>query len=385
MPKPMMMVELDKHIDTLRGEIREASDKLLTMTSDTAATMESIREAKTALDGLRERLSIMEEQKAAMAGNIGSLGNPAPAMTKKEAAGMFYRAVLNGQDVNQLPKMLYEQLGAIPAGNADQGSGSVFLPTQLSNDLLMEPSIVNPLRPYMTVTQITGLELPKMLFQLEDDSFLAKDGETAKELKITGENVRFGRNKMHLIARVSETVLRSSPLNIEAAVTGGLTSAQAAKELSVLFAAAPKTGEEDMSFYAKNTGKTAYLIKEVKGKDLLASILASIADLEDGYRDNARVVMRFADYVTILRALGGDASLYSAQPEQIIGKPVIFCDRATIPVVGDISYMHLNFDSVPWVDTDKDVEKGNRLFTSTTLYDIKPRMRAAFRLATIQA
>ena len=43
-----------------------------------------------------------------------------------------------------------------------------------------------------------------------------------------------GRNELPLKATVSESLLRSSPLNIEAAVNSGLESAQAAKELKAI-------------------------------------------------------------------------------------------------------------------------------------------------------
>ena len=34
----------------------------------------------------------------------------------------------------------------------------------------------------------------------------------------------------------------------------------------------------------------------------------------------------------------GNAALYQAQPETILGAPVVFCDLATIPVIGDFGY-----------------------------------------------
>lgn len=384
----MTVQELDIQMESLRGQIRQASDALLAMTADPKATMEAINGKKAEVEGLRSRMQVMEGEKADMlAAFQGREKKPAAPMDKKEAAGMFFRAALSGGDVNALPKMAYEQLGSIPANNADQGSGSKLLPTQLSNELLMEPSVENPLRGYMTVTNITGLELPKLNFDVTDDAFAAKDGETAKEMKLSGDSVSFGRHKMHLIARVSESVLRASPLNIEAAVWDGLKSAQAYKELKVIFASTPGTGETDMSLYATD-GKTtpSTLIKTVEGDTLFDALLAAYADLEDVYRPNARVCMRYADYAAMIRTMANGAEgLFLAKPEQVLGIPCIFCDKATTPVIGDWSYLHLNYDCAPWYDTDKNIEKGIRLFDSTALYDVKIKMRSAFRLAKVKA
>ena len=387
--RTLTVQELDIQMETLRGQIREASDALLAMTADPKATMEAIQGKKAEVEGLRARMQVMEGEKADMlsAAKNRAKGGKAEPMSKKEAAGMFFRAALSG-DVNALPKMAYEQLGSIPANNTDQGNGSKLLPTQLSRDLLLEPSVENPLRGYMTVTNITGLELPKMNFSVSDDAFAAKDGETAKELAMSGDSVAFGRHKMHLIAHVSESVLRASPIDIEGAVWDGLKSAQAAKELKVIFAASPATGEEDMSLYATDGKETnpATLIKTVTGTTLFDAILAAYADLEDVYRANARVCMRYADYAAMIRTMANGAEgLFLAKPEQVLGVDCIFCDKAVTPIVGDWRYLHLNYDCAPWYDTDKDITKGNRLFDSTALYDVKIKMRSAFRLAKVSA
>ena len=369
--------ELDARMETLREGIRTDREALLALTNDQGAKMEDIRAKKQVLDDKLERLSLMENQRAAMVEQAkNSLGGKAPQakMTVKEAAGAFYRAALTDTPAAQ---MAYEQLGAIPAENADQGHGSRLMPTTLVNDLLLEPEIENPLRPFMTVTNVVGLELPKLDFTAENDDF-DKDGATAKELEMDSGNIQFGRHKLHLIAHVSESLLRTTPLNIERAVASGLESAMMNKELKVMFAATPATGEEYMSFYSTQNG-----IETVNGETMLDAIIAAYADLEDRYRQNARVVMSYAAYAAMIRTLANSESLFSRKPEEILGIPVVFCDRATKPVVGDFRYCCLNFDTAPWFDTDKDLTHGNRLFDVTAQYDIKLRMSAAFRLAAV--
>ena len=379
----LTLYALKEQVGTIQAQLNKEKDELAKMLADPTSNMETNRQAKQRvadlkerLDGLNEQIAEMEaEQKARLAREEGA----GATMSKEEARGRFYQAVLNGSNVRELPKMVYEQLGAIPAGNADQGMGSNLLPTHLANELMLDPVVENPLLPYMSVTNITGLEIPKLGFTVEDDAFLSKDGQTAKEMALTGSKISFGRHKMMLKAAVSESVLRSTPLNVEAAVSSGLASAQAAKLLKVTFATEPQAGEEAMSLYSTANG-----IKAVTGATLLDAILAAYGDLEDIYAPNARVVMRRADYINMIRQLANGAeSLYGKKPEEIIGLPVVFCEKAVTPVVGDFKYLHLNYDMAPLYDTDKDVSVGNRLFVLTHWYDQKVKLAAAFRQAKL--
>ena len=168
-------------------------------------------------------------------------------------------------------------------------------------------------------------------------------------------------------------------------MNAGLESAQAAKELKVIFAESPTSGEEHMSLYAKDSGGSNYLCKAVEGADLLDAILAAAGDLEDVYQAGACVVMRRQDYYGFIRSLANAEALFGRKPEDVIGYPVIFCEKATIPVVGDFRYLHLNYDGDTYFDTDKDVTKRLRYFTCNAEYDIHVVLRAAFRLAKVAA
>lgn len=382
---PRTMFELEERIADLRMQISTEADGLVTMATDAGAKMDDVRAKQQRVKDLQERLAVLETERAKMAEKAkGTMGAEGEAMSRQEAAGMFYRAAMMGQ-MDKLPRMAYEQLGAKPAGNADQGSGSKLLPTTLANELLLEPQVTNPLRGRMMVTNIPGLKLPKLGFAVDNDSFISKDGETAKELKLSGDTVDFGRYELPLKATVSESLLRSTPLNIEAAVNAGLESAQAAKELKVIFAENPTSGEEHMSLYAKDSGGSTYLCKAVEGADLLDAILAAAGDLEDVYQAGACVVMRRQDYYGFIRSLANAEALFGRKPEDVIGYPVIFCEKATIPVVGDFRYLHLNYDGDTYFDTDKDVTKRLRYFTCNAEYDIHVVLRAAFRLAKVAA
>src|SRR5690606_31970159 len=151
--------------------------------------------------------------------------------------------------------------------------------------------------------------------------------------------VSFGRHKFKVYAGVSETVMNGTDTNLVQHVENALKSGVAAKEKKVAFATTPKTGEEHMSFYSTQNG-----IKKVSGENLYKAIKAAIADLHEDYRENAKIFMTFADYSEIIETLAnGNATLYTAQPEQVLGKPVIFADGAVNPIVGDFSYSHFNY------------------------------------------
>ena len=372
--------EMDRQIEAERTAALELAR---TPGSDMAA----VRTAQQRVSDLEERRKILDAERARMeAASKARMerqnGNGTGAdMSFEEAAGMYFRSVMADGDVRAMPQMAYEQLGVIPEGSADQGNGSALVPKHLSDRLLLAPKVKNPLRARMVVTAIPGLELPKLDFSLEDDSFLSKDGESARELAISGDTIAFGRHKVHLIAKVSETVLRSTPLDIEGAVFSALDSALSAKELSVMFATAPKTGAEHMSFYQKVDDK--YVVPTVTGSDLLDTIIKAFGDLEDAYQDDACCVMRRQDYYAEIRKLANSEALFGKKPEDVIGYPVVFCEKATIPVVGDLGYLQENFDAAPWLDSDKDVKAGVRLMTETCLMDIKRRMNAAFRLVIV--
>ena len=128
-----------------------------------------------------------------------------------------------------------------------------------------------------------------------------------------------------------------------------------------------------------------YTIPSVTGETKYLAIKKAIADLGEDYRENAHIIMTYADYLDIIEALAnGNATLFMAQPEQILGKPVIFVDAATIPIVGDLSYLQINYHPETISDSDKNVKTGMNTFALTAWYDIQFRLRSAFRLAVTQ-
>lgn len=370
------LFELKQNMATVGQQLQKIESELGTKAIDPNASMEEIQTLQKSRDDMKMRFSVIKEQHDALdaeqkakfeARNVlSSIDDPKERVIKAKAE--LIRATITKNAVKP------EVLQAL--GDNNTTGGNKFLPKTVSTDILAEPLVKNPLRKLSTFTQITNLEIPKISFTLDNDDFIA-DTETAKELAATGSNVQFGRHKFKVFAGVSETVLNGTDTNLVSHVQGALQSGVAAKEKKVAFATVPKAGEEHMSFYS--TG-----ITEKTADTLYKAIKAAIADLHEDYRENAKIVMRYQDYSDMIETLAnGNATLYTAQPEQILGKPVEFCDSATHPIVGDFSYSHFNYDLDSLYETDKDIKTGVNSFVVTAWFDHQIKLKSAFRIAKV--
>lgn len=137
-------------------------------------------------------------------------------------------------------------LHALPTGN-DSG-GDKLLPKTLSKEIVSEPFAKNQLREKARLTNIKGLEIPRVSYTLDDDDFIT-DVETAKELKAKGDTVKFTTNKFKVFAAISDTVIHGSDVDLVNWVENALQSGLAAKERKDALAVSPKSGLEHMSFY----------------------------------------------------------------------------------------------------------------------------------------
>lgn len=288
----------------------------------------------------------------------------------------FAELVRKTMDKEAVTADIYEALG-----DNDTTGGNKFLPKTVSTNIISEPVENNPLRDISTVTQIPNLEIPRLSFTLDDDSFI-EDTETAKEIEAKGDTVSFTRNKFKVMVGMSETVLLGSDANLTSYVEQGLQNGVTVKERSVAFNPNPtKDAEKHMSFYDASNN-----IKHVSGTDLYDAITNAVADLHEAYRENATIVMAYKDYLKIIKTLAnGSATLYSAQPQSVLGKPVVFTDAAVKPIVGDFSYSHYNYDINTLYDQDKDIKTGINRFVVTAWMDHRIKLANAFRIADVAA
>lgn len=364
---------------TIGQQVAKIDTDLTAKAIDPQATREEIKALQEQKADMQARFDVIkaqhdqmeDEQKAKFAQNpLAQIDDPKQKRT--EAFATLVRSTVRNRPVEQ------EVYAALGDNTSPATGGEKFLPKTVAQEIITEPLVKNPMRDLVTVTSVPNLEIPKLSYTIDDDDFIA-DTETAKELKLEGSTVTFGRFKSKVFAGVSETVLAGTHTNLVSHVENSLRSGLAAKEKKVQFAASPKAGEEHMSFYS-----TQNAIKKVEGANLYKAIKAAIADLHEDYRENAKIVMTFADYSTIIETLAnGNATLYAAQPEQILGKPVVFVDAATKPIVGDFSYAHLNYDLNVLYETDKDVKTGVNAFVLTAWFDHRIKLKSAFRIAEV--
>lgn len=371
--------ELKQAMATLGQQLAKTEEELTAKASDPSVALDDIKAMQSSKADLQERFNIIKEQHDQLEAEQKAkfeqrkditAGIEDPKQKSIAAKAEFIRAAVQGRAISEDVKALI----ALPGGNPT--GGDKFFPTNMQNELVHEPFAKNQLREVAQVSAIKGLELPKIAYSLDDDDFIT-DEQTAKEMKLTGDTVAFGRNKFKVKVKISDTVIHGTDIELTQFVENALKSGLAAKEKKDALATTPKSGLEHMSFYNGTD------IKRVTGKDLFESITSAIADLHEDYRENAKVVMRYADYLTIVKDLSnGTTNFYDTPAEKVIGKPVEFVDAAVKPIVGDFNFFRINYDAMTY-DTDKNVDSGDYLFVLTAWYDQKRSLNSAFRIAEV--
>lgn len=397
----MTLFELKEKMATLKAAILADATWLSEKAADPATDMKDIEEKQAHRDELQKRYDMLKEehdrmaeaQRADLETREKALSGDASKDGIVTAKAAFYREALRTGEA----KKTYEGLGAIPANSADLGYGEHLLPKNVSNQLLLEPEETNPLRDIVRVTNITGYEEPKLGFTIEDsDLGDVADTATAKEIEMTGDSVVYGRLKLKVFATVKDTVLHGTDTDLVAAIESRLRSALAMREKRFAFQSAasiynsgtPDTVHAHMSFYnyTAYTSPTVltYAIKAVEGATMYAAIVNALADLPDEFAARASIVMKKSDYYAMIQTLTNDSeTLFGSKPASILGVPVIFCEKAAIPVVGDFNYYGINYDVGAIYETDKDGKKGEYYFIFTAWGDQQIRLKSAFRLAIV--
>lgn len=368
--------------DGFADSLAEARDKLTALLSDTKSTAEQRTAQQNIVTDLMDRL----ERANAEIDAFDKAAEAADKARHEQGAGKV-ELPENVRITNAYASLIRATMNNTPIGadvknalldDTSTTGGSSFLPKTVSTQIITEPLVKNPLRNHGTYTNIANLEVPRLSFSIADDDFV-EDGATAKEMKAKGATVAFGRNKAKIFCEISETILNGSDADLTSYVNSNLTAGLAAKEKKVAFAASPKTGEEHMSFYAEAVG-----IKKITSNTLFSGIRQAIGDLEDDFLERAAICMRRSDYLEIVDTLAnGNASLYAAPPEAVLGIPAFFCDKAVKPIIGDFSYSHFNYFPDVIYDRDKDVKTGMNVFVITAWFDHQIKLASAFRIIEV--
>ena len=395
----MTIFEMREKMAHLQAAINADAQFLAEKASDPTVSMEDLNAKQSHMEDTQKRLDMIKaqcdraEQEARdrlKAQEKALNGDEKDNVIAQKAA--FYRDAING-----VLGKTYEGLGAIPTSDSDLGTGEKLLPTNLARELLIEPFEINPLRRIARITNITGLEEPKLGYTIEDaDLADVTDKATANEIALSGDTVVYGRMKAKVAATIKDTVLHGTDVDVVNAVEGALRSALAKREKHFAFQSAtsiynsgtPDSAHRHMSFYNYTSYTSAsvltYAITAKEGATMYDAIVAALGDLADDFSVNASVVMKKSDYFAMVKALANDSeALFGSKPASILGYPVIFCDKATIPVVGDFSFYGINYDIGTIFETDKDAKKGEYYWVLTAWGDQQIRLKSAFRLAIV--
>lgn len=380
---PTTLFELKEKMATMSASIAADAAWIAEKAADAATPMSEIEAKKTHREELRARYELLKEEHDAMeetqrgelAIKVANHTGPAEKEVIIKGKAAFYRATAL-KDKDAIEKA-YQGLGAIPANSSDLGGGSNLLPTNLSREIITEPYEENSLRLVEPTTQIAGLEEPRIAFAIDDEDLLEDvvDAETAKEIAASADVVTYGRYKTKLTIQVADTVIFGSDADVVAEVENSLRSQLARKEKLRAFAQSADDDHKHMSFYMVG-------IKGVTGNTVVNAIMKALGDLPDLFRANAKVVMRAADWYDYIQTLVNNSdTLFTAKPQDIIGVPVTFNDRAVIPIVGDFRYSKQNYDPMATLDSDKDIKTGMYIFVLTAWGDHQIKLKSAFRLA----
>lgn len=368
------LYEKKQNLGTLGAQLKKVNEEIAMKAGDPTVADKDLMQLQEQSESLEKRYNMLKEQvdREETEQRAKFTKTKTPTMTVEEklihAKAEFYRGQKLSSDYKQV------------LGDDDSTTnGSKLLPVTIANDIIAEPTQSNPLREDELVTAVTNLERPRIDVTIDDDSFV-NDQEVAKEIKLKGDTVKFGRNKTKLKVAISEAILNGTDTNLVEHVNAQLQSGLARKEKVVAFAESPKSGEEEMSFYSTQNN-----IKKVSGDTMFDAITQAAGDIADDFQSDIKVYMTRQDYMKMIKELSnGSVSLFGKAPEEVLGYPVRFTELAKKPVVGNFNYAQLNYEiSSALYEQWKDYDKGVNNFQLTAWFDHKILLASAFRIADV--
>lgn len=368
------LYEKKQNLGTLGAQLKKVNEEIAMKAGDPTVADKDLMQLQEQSESLENRYNMLKEQveREEKEQRAKFTKTKTPTMTVEEklihAKAEFYRGQKLSSDYKQV------------LGDDDSTTnGSKLLPVTIANDIIAEPTQSNPLREDELVTAVTNLERPRIDVTIDDDAFV-NDQEVAKEIKLKGDTVKFGRNKTKLKVAISEAILNGTDTNLVEHVNAQLQGGLARKEKVVAFAESPKSGEEEMSFYSTQNN-----IKKVTGDTMFDAITQAAGDIADDFQSDIKVYMTRQDYMKMIKELSnGSVSLFGKAPEEVLGYPVRFTELAKKPVVGNFKYAQLNYEiSSALYEQWKDYDKGVNNFQLTAWFDHKILLASAFRIAEV--
>ncbi|PJI08314.1 MULTISPECIES: phage major capsid protein [Clostridium] len=278
------------------------------------------------------------------------------------AKNEFYRNVFSMSMKNEF------SYGTIKNLNIDTDTTKKILPVEIEKDILMEPLENSLIKTYATVSSKVGLEVPIISIQLNGADYIEDKG-VLQEIQATGNSVAFGRYRDYVGIAVSDTIYIGSRDYFVNTIENLLHTAVDAVELKNIFSLTPSV--DHMSFYKCG-------ITEKQGNNIYQALKAAVLDLPKAIRSNAKIVMNSSDYLTLVEQLASMGISNVPFKQEIIIE-----ENCLSPVVGDLSYLHINYDGEVNYDVSKDTKTGIYYFTLDFYSDIQIKLKSAFRIASV--
>jgi len=329
----------------------------------------------------------MAEQRELVADKYRHMEGRAMSNLTNEARGTFFRSRMTGSD---LPAELKNALTFTKGANP----GGPLLPVEVSTQLITDIYGEDRFLQYLTHTQIKGLRLPKVSATAPADAVKMPDGSTAAGAYTLADAViSFGRYPGREKVLVPGPILRGTDTDLNGYITKRTTEQHRAFMRARIFAhgssgAAPSAGDlTHMSVYGATAANGDMCITAVTGATVLAAIQNAIAALPEGVRDDAKVVMPYADWMGLISTLAnGATTLFGAPTKELLGFEVVICDSvapANGYLVGDLSTLHVNYDDPLRMETDRDIDLDMDLTVIGYDYDIRCEDANRLRLAKV--
>ena len=193
----MDLYSMKTNVLNIGQSLKEANDKLAEIAVNPASTTEDITAQQKKVDSLQKRYNTISdqlkkaeaEQKANLT-RVKQVQNAKKLPDEPEKRMIAMEAAWIRKTVRPDNAEFQEKWNTIKQEMKDDSTsqGGKLLPINVSNQLISEPFAKNPLRQMETVSTITNLILPRIAFDIADDSFV-DDGEIAKEMSLKGDQI----------------------------------------------------------------------------------------------------------------------------------------------------------------------------------------------------
>lgn len=370
--------ELAGEIRALRDQLGEKAGAQGAKAADGKAIYDQIAEKKAVYDQLMEAANT---EMGAQAQRVAAGFNQKLESVKTanaEALGGLFRALIAGTDI---PKESINALSlpTVVTGPA-AGNGAYLLPKNVSDQIIRDIADDGSFLSEITVTSVTGLEMPKVSTTDADGDDVA-DGEDAPEANLTAGMITFGRYPYSKAVVVPNSLLSDTNVAIESYISTRHQEMMRDRLCKRIFAKAAAGKYTHMSVYHSDVG-----IKTVSGATLLEGIMAALSDLPTRPQGTYKVALTMAQWMGMIKTLAnGAVALFSDPTRQIVGFTPVLSSYVDKVLVGNLKTIHLNYDSPITYEPQRHARQRVTEFVLSTDYDIQIEQPELLRIVNVAA